>query len=67
MTKVGCLNGGLEWKKVKKILYERLEKSNMPYHTEVKGFAEQLLKHLPDYYLKDEKKESRVVLLTRKL
>jgi len=46
---------------------QRLEKSNMPYHTEVKGFAEQLLKHLPDYYLKDEKKESRVVLLTRKL
>lgn len=44
---------------------QRLEKSNMPYHTEVKDFAKQLLKHLPDYILKDEKKESRVILLAK--
>jgi tRNA wybutosine-synthesizing protein 1 len=42
---------------------QRLEITNMPKHEEVKEFAEQILKHLKNYKLKDEKKESRVVLL----
>jgi len=29
MPKVGCSNGGLEWKKVKKILYEKLDKTDI--------------------------------------
>lgn len=44
---------------------ERLEKKNMPLHPEVKKFAEEILRYLPDYRLKDEKKESRVVLLAK--
>jgi len=45
---------------------QRLLQNNMPRHNEVKGFAEKILLFLPDYELKDEKKESRVVLLARK-
>lgn len=42
---------------------QRLEIKNMPLHSEVKDFAKQILKHLKKYKIKDEKKESRVVLL----
>lgn len=44
---------------------KRLAHANMPKHPEVKDFAKEILKYLPEYKLKDEKKESRVVLLTR--
>ncbi|MBD3248559.1 4-demethylwyosine synthase TYW1 [Candidatus Woesearchaeota archaeon] len=43
----------------------RLTIDNMPRHHEVKEFTELILKHLKDYSLKDEKKESRVVLLKK--
>ncbi len=43
----------------------RLAIENMPYHKEVKEFTDKILKHLKNYTLKDEKKESRVVLLSR--
>ncbi|MBD3209615.1 4-demethylwyosine synthase TYW1 [Candidatus Woesearchaeota archaeon] len=39
---------------------------NMPYHDEVKAFAEAILAHLPGYALADEHKPSRVVLLAKK-
>jgi len=44
---------------------QRLELKNMPYHKEIKDFSKQLLKYLPSYKYKDEKKESRVVLLKK--
>ena len=43
---------------------QRLEIQNMPYHNEVKNFAKELAK-LTGYKIIDEKKESRVVLLSR--
>lgn len=43
---------------------QRLEIQNMPYHNEVKKFAKELSK-LTDYKIINEKKESRVVLLSR--
>lgn len=45
---------------------QRLEIKNMPFHDDVKLFAKEILKHLKNYKLKDEKKESRVVLLSRR-
>jgi tRNA wybutosine-synthesizing protein 1 len=42
---------------------DRLQIENMPRHPEVRSFAKQILKHLTSYKFKDEKKESRVVLL----
>ena len=42
----------------KRIGYEK-----MPSHPEINVFASKLLKHLPEYKILDEKKESRVVLL----
>ncbi len=44
---------------------QRLSIENMPIHPEVKRFTKEILKHLPNYKLKDEKKESRVVLLAK--
>lgn len=44
---------------------QRLDIKNMPLHKEVKKFSKEILKHLKNYKLKDEKKESRVVLLSR--
>ncbi|MBR9691716.1 4-demethylwyosine synthase TYW1, partial [Candidatus Woesearchaeota archaeon] len=44
---------------------QRLDIKNMPRHNEVKSFAKKILKHLENYKLKDEKKESRVVLLEK--
>jgi tRNA wybutosine-synthesizing protein 1 len=44
---------------------QRLTIKNMPYHEEVKQFAEELENILPDYKIKDEKAESRVVLLEK--
>ncbi|MEM4267507.1 MAG: 4-demethylwyosine synthase TYW1 [Candidatus Woesearchaeota archaeon] len=41
----------------------RLKMENMPLHSEVKNFAEEICKHC-NYRITDEKKESRVVLLT---
>lgn len=43
---------------------KRLEIKNMPFHPDIKEFAEKLAK-LSGYKIKDEKKESRVVLLTK--
>ncbi|MBI4148993.1 4-demethylwyosine synthase TYW1 [Candidatus Woesearchaeota archaeon] len=43
-----------------------LSLANMPYHEEVKVFAEQLLPLLPDYELVAEHTPSRVVLLIKK-
>ncbi len=43
----------------------RLNIKNMPRHPEIKEFSEQIVKHLKHYKIKDEKKESRVVLLAR--
>ena len=45
---------------------ERLGIKNMPYHEDVMEFARQIIKFLPNYVLKGEKKESRVVLLAKK-
>ncbi len=42
----------------------RLKQENMPSHKEVKEFAKEICKHCK-YQIKDEKKESRVVLLAR--
>lgn len=42
---------------------KRLDKENMPSHQEVKQFARQLAK-LTSYKITNEKKESRIVLLT---
>ncbi len=44
---------------------QRLQQSNMPLHSEVKAFIEKINNNL-NYYLVDESKESRVVLLSRK-
>ena len=44
---------------------KRLEINNMPYHADVRGFADQLSKEL-GYPLAGEQKASRVVLLSRK-
>ena len=45
---------------------QRLEQKNMPIHEEVKEFAKKILEYLPNYEYKDEKIESRVVLLMKK-
>jgi tRNA wybutosine-synthesizing protein 1 len=45
---------------------QRLSLKNMPYHEEVKEFAESLLPHLQGYEISSEHKPSRVVLLARK-
>jgi len=44
---------------------QRLEIKNMPRHPEIKEFTNKIAKHLKNYKIKDEKKESRVVLLSR--
>ena len=44
---------------------KRLKQENMPFHSEVKDFAEKINNHL-NYYLVNESKPSRVVLLSRK-
>ncbi|MEE9525403.1 MAG: 4-demethylwyosine synthase TYW1 [Candidatus Woesearchaeota archaeon] len=44
---------------------QRLDIKNMPIHSEVKEFSKEILKHLKNYKLKDEKKESRVILLAK--
>ncbi|MDP2974324.1 MAG: 4-demethylwyosine synthase TYW1, partial [Candidatus Diapherotrites archaeon] len=44
---------------------QRLQIENMPLHSEVKQFAEKINNYL-NYYLVDESRESRVVLLSRK-
>ncbi|MBW2987120.1 4-demethylwyosine synthase TYW1 [Candidatus Woesearchaeota archaeon] len=44
---------------------QRLTIKHMPYHEEVKQFAIELEKILPDYKIVDEKAESRVVLLEK--
>ena len=43
----------------------RLEIGNMPYHKDIKDFSKELSK-LSGYKIIDEKKESRVVLLSKK-
>jgi len=43
---------------------KRLKMENMPSHEEIKEFAKKIAKH-SGYKIKDEKKESRVVLLSR--
>ncbi len=43
---------------------ERLEMKNMPYHHDVKEFAEEIAKH-SGYKIIDEQKESRVVLMMK--
>ena len=43
---------------------KRLPREAMPVHTEVKAFAEEISRH-SGYTLKDEQKESRVVLLSK--
>lgn len=44
---------------------KRLEKQNMPFHTEIKDFSKKLSK-LTGYKIVDEKQNSRVVLLMKK-
>ncbi|MBD3259882.1 4-demethylwyosine synthase TYW1 [Candidatus Woesearchaeota archaeon] len=44
---------------------QRLAIKNMPYHEEVREFSVKLASILPDYSIRDEKAESRVVLLAR--
>ncbi len=43
---------------------QRLTKENMPYHKDIKAFAEEIEKHC-DYRIIDEQPESRVVLMMR--
>jgi tRNA wybutosine-synthesizing protein 1 len=43
---------------------QRLSIENMPRHEEIRAFSERIAK-LSNYRIKDEKKESRVVLLER--
>ncbi|MCD6522629.1 MAG: 4-demethylwyosine synthase TYW1 [Candidatus Diapherotrites archaeon] len=43
---------------------KRLRIENMPLHEEVLSFAKQIEEHLPGYKIIDEKKDSRVVLLS---
>jgi tRNA wybutosine-synthesizing protein 1 len=45
---------------------QRLKIENMPRHEEVREFAEEFLKELPEYEITNEQKESRVVLLSKK-
>ncbi len=45
---------------------KRLDKSNMPLHTEVKEFTNLIIKFLPSYELVDEHKPSRILLLKNK-
>lgn len=45
---------------------QRLSIEMMPRHHEVKAFAENIEKYLKNYKIKDEKKESRVILLKKK-
>lgn len=45
---------------------QRLKIENMPYHNEVKEFAEKINKLLDDYEIIDEQESSRVVLLAKK-
>ncbi len=45
---------------------ERLMKDNMPAHNEVVEFSREIIKHLDGYFIKDEQKESYVVLLAKK-
>jgi tRNA wybutosine-synthesizing protein 1 len=42
----------------------RLSHKDMPSHVQVKNFAKKILKYIPKYKLIDEKKNSRVVLLS---
>jgi wyosine [tRNA(Phe)-imidazoG37] synthetase (radical SAM superfamily) len=44
---------------------KRLAIKNMPLHSEVKSFSKKILKHLKNYKLINEKKESRVILLAK--
>ncbi|MBW2965622.1 4-demethylwyosine synthase TYW1 [Candidatus Woesearchaeota archaeon] len=44
---------------------QRLSIKNMPLHNEIKDFAKEILKHLKNYKLINEKKESRVILLSK--
>ncbi len=44
---------------------QRLTIDMMPRHHEVKAFSKDILNHLKNYTLKNEKKESRVVLLAK--
>ncbi len=44
----------------------RLDLKNMPSHDYVKEFAEKLLEYMPNYYVEDEVKMSRIVLLRNK-
>jgi len=43
----------------------RLTINNMPSHEDIKEFAEQLAKYLPEYHIEDEYAPSRVVMLMR--
>ena len=43
---------------------ERLEMQNMPYHEEVKAFAEKIAQHCP-YKISAEQEASRVILMTK--
>lgn len=45
---------------------QRLSMKNMPFHDEVKAFAEELATYLPGYGLASEHRPSRVVLLAKK-
>lgn len=44
---------------------KRLKMENMPFHPEVREFAERICEHC-DYFIVDEQEESRVVLLRKK-
>ncbi|MFP4524597.1 MAG: 4-demethylwyosine synthase TYW1 [Candidatus Woesearchaeota archaeon] len=44
---------------------QRLSMENMPYHADVKAFADEVVKHLPGYSVADEHEPSRVVLLAK--
>ena len=44
---------------------QRLNMDAMPYHEEIKEYAEKLIKLLPSYHIEDEQVESRIVLLMR--
>ncbi|MBW3015433.1 4-demethylwyosine synthase TYW1 [Candidatus Woesearchaeota archaeon] len=44
---------------------ERLAIENMPRHNEIIEFAKEIIKHYPELKIIDEKKESRVVLLSK--
>lgn len=44
---------------------DRLKKQSMPYHKEIKDFANEIIKHYPELKIIDEKENSRVILLAR--